>query len=70
METVERIDNLEKLNRIKNIRCLLTNIESYVSQSEDLLSEDFDTEIPITDNYISKIVGRVKYDLEILERYL
>ena len=70
MELNECVENLEKINRIKTIRTILSNIESYVSSVEDNMVEDDEYENTIGDDIVAKVVTRIKYDLETLERYL
>ena len=70
MELNECVENLEKINRVKTIRTILSNIESYVSSMEDDMTEDDECEKVIDDTVMPKIISRIKYDLETLERYL
>ena len=70
MELNECVENLEKINRIKTIRTILSNIESYVSSVENDMVEDDEYEKFIDDTIMPKIISRIKYDLETLERYL
>ena len=73
LETLsEQFDTLQKENRLRMINDILFSVYEVVGTIKttiDLLKMD-DIEYTITDEMMSEIVARVKYDLNTLERYL
>lgn len=68
----EQFDTLQKENRLRMINDILFSVYEVVGTIKttiDLLKMD-DIEYDITDEMMSEIVARVKYDLNTLERYL
>ena len=68
----EQLDNLQKENRLRMINDILFSVYEVVGTIKttiDLLKMD-DIEYTITDEMMSEIIARVKYDLKTLERYL
>lgn len=69
MEGLEnKINNYEKLHRLNMIERSLSTISSYANNVIEEINNDFEYEEDVNDIEITKIITRIKSDLEILTK--